>query len=182
MDKAEEIDFVAQLTRSQTALLTVIRQLLGGNLEAAKDVLQETNIYLWTHAKTFDPAKSAFLTWAKTQAYYQVRNYRRDLGRERARLVFDDALFEAAAATLLAPAPAEASDRVVALEHCLALLPPGDRALVEAHYHDGEPFRALAARFRSTEDALKVRLCRLRKRLADCVTRQVCALGKGEEP
>lgn len=182
MEKSQEIDFVAQLTSSQTGLLTFIRQLLGGDWEAAKDVLQETNVFLWTHAQTFDAAKGSFLTWAKTQAYYQVRNYRRDMQRERSRLLFDEELFEAAAAKLLAPVAPEKSDRLLALEHCLGLLSPGDRELVESRYHRNEPFKALATRLFLSEDNLKVKLFRLRKRLGDCVNRQACTLEKGEEP
>jgi RNA polymerase sigma factor (sigma-70 family) len=179
MDKQQQSEFISQLTDAQNALRVHINLLLGGDEETAKDILQETNVWLWEHADSFDPTKASFLTWAKVQAYYRVLGFRRDAAREHRWLVFDQAAFETVAATLEAVPedPPRPDDLLIALRHCLGILPEKDRMFVRAHYFSGKPFRELAMGMHTSIDAAKVRMCRLRKRLDDCITQRVCALG-----
>lgn len=185
MKSLREIEFVASLTESQNDLLVYIAMLLGGDGEAAKDVLQETNIYLWAHWETFDPSKGTFLTWARAQARYKVLQYRRDAAREERHLVFDQETFEAVAETLAAPEAStseRSADLLTSLRHCLDLLPADERNFIEARYFSQKPFKSLAEHFHLSVGTAEVRMCRLRKQLADCVRRRICALERRTQP
>lgn len=184
MTRLETQNFVSQLTDAQAALRVHIGILLGGDDEAAKDVLQNTNVYLWKHGETFDPSKGSFLNWAKVQAKYQVLQYRRDRERESRRLIFDQETFDSIAATLAAePNPSDGGDDLLlALQQCLESLPPDDRRFVEDHYYSDEPLKALAGRLSLSLSAAKMRMSRLRRQLDDCVTRHVCAWNGGKMP
>src|SRR3954462_10245283 len=81
-------DFVRRLTGAQSHLYAFICSLMGGT-QAARDVLQETNLILWARAADYDPARD-FLTWAYTFARHQVLAHRKRLSRDR--LVLDDDL------------------------------------------------------------------------------------------
>lgn len=184
MTPLESQTFVSRLTDVQPALRVHISILLGGDEEATKDVLQNTNVYLWKHGATFDPAKGSFLNWAKVQAGYQVLQYRRDCERESRRLLFDQETFDSIAATLAAePTPEDdRDDLLLALQQCLESLPPADRQFVEAHYYADKSLKALASQLRLSISAAKMRMSRLRRQLDDCVTRHVCAWNGGKMP
>jgi RNA polymerase sigma-70 factor (ECF subfamily) len=180
MTPKEQQDFVSKLTDAQNALAVYICILLGGDNDAAKDVLQETNVWLWQHAATFDPAKAPFIAWAKAQAYWKALQYRRDAGREGRLLVYDQLTFETIAATL-AEEPQEETDVLTSLRCCLGKLSSDDRSFVEAHYFEGRTFQSLAEASRVSISALKMRMARLRQRLGDCVTLHVCAMRQGRD-
>lgn len=180
MTPSEQQDFVSKLTEAQDALAVYICILLGGDSTAAKDVLQETNIWLWQHAATFDPSKAPFIAWAKAQAYWKTLQYRRDAGREGRHLVYDQLTFESVAATL-AEEPQEETDEMASLRRCLDRLSTEDRAFVEAHYFEGRTLSSLAEDARTTISAVKMRMARLRQRLGDCVTLRVCAMRHGRD-
>lgn len=182
MKSAKEIAFVAELTRTQDELLVFIAMLLGGDDAAAKDVLQETNVYLWTHAETFDPQKAPFIAWAKAQARYKVLQYRRDAMREQRYLVFDEETFARVAETLAEPAEdaGRRENLLLSLRHCLNLLSSEERSFVESRYFARKPFKSLAERFHLSIGNAEVKMCRLRKQLANCVRHRICQLGKGD--
>lgn len=85
--------FVRALTNAQLDLFASICVMLG-NREAAKDVLQDTNVALMKHALEYDDNR-AFLPWAKAFAFNQARTYRKR--ESRSPMVFDDDLVTAVA-------------------------------------------------------------------------------------
>lgn len=157
-----------------------------GNDTHAEDVLQDTNVYIWQNIGHYDPAKGEFIAWATTMATFQVRRFRRDAERERARLVYDTDVFDALAQILAAPAPAGEgeTDRTLrlhqALHECLKKLDPDDLELVRRRYYRDEPFEALANFFHATAGALRVRVCRLRTALNNCITGKMCVFHNPE--
>lgn len=171
LDRSEIV--VRCLTESQTALRLYVRALVP-NLADAQDVLQETNLDIWRKAATYDPSRP-FLPWAKTLAHFQVLKYRQT--NQRAKLVFDDALF-AEISERLAADDSLANDstaRLAALEACLAELPGRSRAFLSARYGDEKTLAAAAAEFHTSVEAAWALLTRVRRLLMRCVARRLAA-------
>ena len=80
--------FVRQLTASQRRLYAYIMSLTA-NVDAAEEVLQNTNVTLWRKADEFE-AGTQFARWSFRVAYYEVLAYRKRCFQDRH--VFDDGL------------------------------------------------------------------------------------------
>jgi RNA polymerase sigma-70 factor (ECF subfamily) len=159
--------FIRCLTDHQSRLFIYLVSLLG-DVNEARDVLQETNLVLWRRSADFAEGTD-FTAWSRTIAHFQVLAYLRD--KKRDRLVFDGELLQQLAQR---PQPAEDSEaRHVALRHCLAELPDGPRLLISQRYRSGSSIRELARRLGKSEGALKVALSRIRKRLMDCIEKRL---------
>lgn len=109
-------EFVKRLTEAQFALQSYIAFLIG-NVEDAKDILQETNLSLWRQARKYDYSRP-FLPWAKSIAMYKVMTYRTLQSRER--LVFDNELL--AQVAVVADKECDSHRMLSALEECVKLL------------------------------------------------------------
>lgn len=68
-----------------------------------------------------------------------------------------------------------ADARVNALDRCLRTLPADATALLKDKYQSDHSIAELAARHRTSEGALKVRLLRLRDRLRECIEKRLTA-------
>ena len=114
MSEEQSDGFVRALTRCQDRLYVYIRTLLP-SVEAAQEVLQETNVVLLRKQAEMKPGQN-FEAFACRVAYYEVLSYMRDRARDRHR--FDESLLE-----LLAANAAQTSDkaaaRLDALQECL---------------------------------------------------------------
>ena len=170
-DAPQQGVFAWELTRAQGDLFAYLCALTG-NAEAARDVLQDTNLTLCREAERFDPSRP-FLPWARTVAYYQVLSWRKRQARER--LVFDDQLLEEVAA-VLNDEPLAPHEQLDALEGCLKKLPGRMRKLFEARYACGVTVNALAAANGRAPNAVAASLYRIRQLLSACVEE---ALGGG---
>jgi RNA polymerase sigma-70 factor (ECF subfamily) len=166
------------MTRSQHALLAYLYALLG-DPDIAKDVLQETNLYILKNWKP-DILDNEFIYWAKSMALFQVRRYRLYRAREKKHLVFDEDVFEAIAATATTEEHTE-NLNFVALRHCLKRLPKLARACFLAKYLQNKSAREIAAEFGGSEDSILMRLYRTRLDLHACVVKAACALREGKE-
>ena len=165
---AEE-QIVGLIARHQPEIHRYVMSLLPDRM-LADDVVQETNLVLWRKAAEYDPAQ-AFLPWALTIAFYQVKAARRDAGRDRH--IFDDSLVEILAAECRETEPA--ADLEHALERCLQELPEKQRQLILARYAPGSSVQDLAAERRQTPTALSLALMRIRKALETCVERKLAS-------
>lgn len=156
-------ELVQQITAAQSSLYAFILTLMAGQ-EGAADVLQETNMKLCRELHRYDTSRP-FLPWAMTLARFEVMAWR--TRQSRSRLILDNEVVE-----LLAEEIADGhNDReLVALESCLAGLPPRQQELVAARYDQGETVRAIAKRLGQPENALAALLYRIRKALHDCIT------------
>jgi RNA polymerase sigma-70 factor (ECF subfamily) len=152
------------MTRSQDRLYAYIRTLLP-RAEAAREVLQETNVILLRKADQLAEGQP-FEAWACSIAYHEVLSYRRDNARDRH--VFDDALLLelAAGAEPLSQAP---DDRAEALENCLERLSGKERAMLSSRYADGGSVNALAETEGRPARTIATQLFRIRQMLLDCV-------------
>jgi RNA polymerase sigma-70 factor, ECF subfamily len=158
--------FVAQLASAQTRLFGYILTLLG-DVEDARNVLQQTNLTLWRKASTFKTGTS-FLAWSRRIAYYKVLGFLRD--KQRDRHVFDEELLRQLAARAY---EIDEDERRVALRHCLSRLSDDHLDLIRQRYLPGKSIRDIAELRSKSEGAIKVALLRIRQALARCIEAQL---------
>jgi RNA polymerase sigma-70 factor (ECF subfamily) len=164
-EQGKDDAFTRELLRAQSGLFVYLCALTGGDGEAARDMLQDTNLTLCREAERYDPARP-FAVWARSVAYYQVLSWRKRQLRER--LVFDDALLEEVAAEL-EDEPSASQEQLEALEGCLKKLPERMRSLFGARYADGRSVNDLAAASGRTPNAVAASLYRIRQLLSACI-------------
>jgi RNA polymerase sigma-70 factor (ECF subfamily) len=163
---ANEIDsrdsFVQLLTSAQHWLFSYLVMLLG-DVHDANNVLQETNIKLWTRADSFQPGTN-FRAWAREVAYHCALSFSRD--RKRERLVVDFSLVE----NIVSQTDTQEVDpRRLALRHCLSELDDQRIELLRQRYRDETPLATIAERQHKTEAAVKMSLRRVRMALMKCI-------------
>lgn len=165
------------IAKAQFELYAFICILMEGEADAS-DVLQDTNLALWTHAERYDP-KLPFLPWARSFAYNHVRAFR--LKQSRSRLVFDEALLDwfAEHAAPQAEGSGPGLEVLSRLEMCLSKLTEAQRGLLRMRYTEEASLKEIAFRLRHPVSAVGVMLHRTRGALADCMKRAVNAGGAG---
>lgn len=161
-----QAEFVQLLTSAQPRLFSYISTLLG-NVHDASNVLQETNVTLWTKSAEFEPGTN-FLGWAREIAYYKALGYVRDLKRER--LIVDHALVEQYFARTESR---DENERRLALRHCLSQLDPRQRDLLRRRYADGATMEQLAKHQERSVGAVKMALKRVRTFLMGCIKKRM---------
>ncbi len=162
---AASADFVSLLTKHQPDLWSYIISLMPGQADSA-DVLQTTNIVLWTKQKDFNTGTN-FRAWAFTVARFEVLAHFKKKKREGL-VLLDDELLDILAEE--APSALVASDlRLAALEQCLKKLRPQDHELLEHRYKSNLGLDEFAARVDRSVSSLSVTLHRLRASLRKCV-------------
>jgi len=157
---------MTELIAAQPALYAYICALTA-NSQAARDVLQETNLKICRRAATYDPSRP-FIGWAKRLAVYEVMTYRTRQRRDR--LVFEDDVFE----NLVGQADSEQesleTERYLSfLEACIQKLPCTLRQVVEARYLKGSTVIRVAQELGRSSNAVSLLLLRARQALSDCV-------------
>ena len=134
----------------------------------AGDVVQETALALWESFGQYD-ASRPFLPWALRFALNKARQHAAREGR-RSLLLEDESLLEKIAAEQVAQRPVFEA-RLQRLKHCLDMLPAEHTDTVRGYYWDRLSVEQLAARARSSAEAVYKRLQRIRGMLLDCVQR-----------
>ncbi len=157
-------DYAELMAAHQARLESFIRSLTG-DADAARDILQETNVILLRKAREFEPGTN-FTAWAFRIARFEVMTWRRKLGRSR--LTFNDDLVDSLATT------AERLDdgyesRVEALRECLEKLPERQRDVVRLRYLEEWSVADLAAKTGDKANAISQLLFRARQNLLRCV-------------
>jgi RNA polymerase sigma-70 factor, ECF subfamily len=162
--------FVELLTSHQPKLHAYISTLMLGD-PAAADVLQDTNIDLWSRAQDFD-FERPFLPWAFAFARQRVMAFRKS--QSRSRLLFSDAAMARIdeECTRLA---GEADTRLLALQNCLKKLDERQSYLIGERYHAKTSVKLLAARLGETAHNVASQLHRIRMALARCVDATLAA-------
>lgn len=167
-DPAGEV-FVQLLTSHQLSLLHYIAMLLG-DVNEARNVLQETNLVLWRKSSEFELG-TKFSTWAHQVAYWQVQAFIRD--RKRDRHVFDEQMI--AQLARIEPEEWAEPEVRVALRHCLAGVSSANQEMLRMRYEGGMTINSLAAKLQKTPAAVKVGLLRVRRALLRCIERQMAS-------
>jgi RNA polymerase sigma-70 factor (ECF subfamily) len=157
--------FVRLLLQHQSALLRHILPLVG-NLDDAKDVLQQTAMALWQKFDQYDSSRP-FLPWAKRFARHEVLMHH----RKRRRYTFlTEELIES-----LSERQAEQELYTQQLQNalldCIEKLPEADRLLLNHRYVEpGTTIQQLAAETGQTANVLYKALARIRRQLLHCVS------------
>ena len=167
-DPDKQTEFVLNITRFQGRLYAYILSLLC-DPELAADVLQETNLVLWSKAGQFRPG-SDFASWAHSIAHYQVLAQRKRTRRDR--LIFDD---EAIAALSQRASELEGNfeDRQTALQHCLKTIHERHAALISRYYDLDQPLKAIAESLGQSPGAVSQALFRARMALLRCIQKRL---------
>ncbi len=171
LDKVPNGEFVQLFTKSQRRLFLFILAQIG-SANDAEDVLQETNVIIWSKFHQFQPGTS-FFAWAGKIASYEILKYR-DRLRTANRIKFSDEFL-----TLVAAEAIEISDELElrrdALSDCLRGLKAVDRELIQARYSPGENGLKVAEQIGRPANSVYQSVGRIRKVLFDCVTRRLAA-------
>ena len=161
---SKDVSFVAALTRAQFELKVYITT-LAGSLQDVEDILQETNVYIWRKADTYDPSRP-FLPWAKALAKYQVLRWRKDQSRDR--LVLDDTALDLLPSDALGDVDSDL--QMHALRRSLRRLHDDEFGLLREKYARRKNVSQLAHAFHLSESAVVSRLFRIRQFLYASIT------------
>ena len=168
MQRVAGNEFSALIEREARSLAGFILALTG-DPERAEDLYQATCLELWRIRDTFRPGTD-FGAWARTVARYQVLRHWKRAKIER-RIFSREAIEAIEDAYRPEPAPDCNPDEEArrALDVCLGTLPEECRGLLRERYAESIPVREMARRRATSEAGLKMRLLRLRQKLAACV-------------
>jgi RNA polymerase sigma-70 factor (ECF subfamily) len=169
-------DFVRLLTQSQRSLYLFILPLVGRPADA-EEVLQETNVVIWSKWSQFDPGTN-FLAWGRAIARLEVFRFRRNR-HHRLTLLGDDII------ELIADrSEAQANDtelRRDALARCIEKLRPKDRELIRQRYSGDVSGDEIADRLGRPANSVYQSIGRIRKTLLECVRRQMSQAMRGAQ-
>ena len=160
-----ESEYIQEITSSQGRLLAYIRKLVPSPADAA-DILQETNVVLWTKINSFEPG-SNFRAWSYTIAYNQCLAFFKRK-KIQSHLIFDDELLN----TLASEAADKLNEFEVKqqyLESCIANLSDQDQQILKQRYFKKESMKDFAKSIGRSSGALKQVLIRIRHNLRDCL-------------
>lgn len=161
-------EFFAELTRCQPRLRGLVRCLLFDRKDV-EDVWQDTNLTLLRKAADYRPGTD-FWAWASQVARYQVLTHCKRLKRDK--LVFSDELL-AVLAEEVTMRSGEIDARRVALDACLARLPPPQRQLLELRYGPNTSIEEIARALERTAGSIRQSLYRIREALLACIERRL---------
>jgi RNA polymerase sigma-70 factor (ECF subfamily) len=170
VDVARTEMLVRLLSKHQEDLFRYIYALLP-HAEDARDVLQETCVALYRKFEEYDPDKP-FLAWAYCFAYLEVLK-QRERNQRGTRLLSRD-LVECLARQREEHEPVLHA-RLLALDHCLAELPPADRELIHQRYQQKTRSEDMVRQFETSRRTLFRNLDRIRRVLFGCINRRVAA-------
>lgn len=170
MPPLDDREFTERLERELPSLASFVRA-IGGCRQTADDVLQMTLLELWRIRRTFRRGTD-FGAWSRAVARYQILRQRRRAGRDRH--ILSGESIERVAGAWAAPGDREDGDdrserRRAALDRCLEALSRAGRELLDRRYRGSTPLRRIAEETGASEAGLKMRLVRLRRKLADCI-------------
>lgn len=163
-------EFVQLFTRAQRPLyLFILAQ--TGNVQSAEEILQETNLVMWSKLDQFQPGTN-FAGWARQIATYEILKHRQRHRREK--LTFSDEFLRAVADQVVAQS-SESERRREALEHCLEKLQAMDRELIQQRYQPGNSGKELAELLGRPANSVYQSLGRIRRTLLECIQRRLAA-------
>lgn len=167
-------EFVQLFTRHQRRLYLFILSQLPGTQDA-DEVLQETNLVIWSKYHQFD-INTNFFAWSAQIATYEILKFRQR--RQREKLRFSDDFVQAVATEVLERSD-ELDVRRRALDQCLQKLRDSDRDLIRRRYEPGERGKHLAEDLGRPANSVYQSLGRIRRTLLECINRTLAAAEAG---
>lgn len=165
-----EQTFVQLVVNHQAALRAFVLSLLPGSPEV-DDVIQETNVEIWTKRGDFRIG-TEFKSWMFSVAKYKVLSVWRDQQRRKVWTVPDETLMKLVE-RIEDGALGATESRHHALRFCLARLKAEDRTLILNRYIVGQSLDKLAHEIGRKADSVKVSLHRIRTVLRACMKRRI---------
>jgi RNA polymerase sigma-70 factor (ECF subfamily) len=158
--------FLGLFTAHESSIHAYVRRLVYRR-EDASDVMQKIAIILW---KKFDQLKAAkeFRKWSFGVARYEVLAWRRDLARERERLVLSTETIELMAVEMDRKAEQLDLEREAILQHCLNKLKKEQRSALQEMYMDESNTPTLAQKFGKSTTGFYQWIYRIRQNLSKC--------------
>ena len=156
--------FLVLVTGVQRVLHAFILKLVP-RLSDADDILQETNLVLWSKQAEFTP-ETNFRAWAFRIARYQVMAYRKRQSLNR--LVFSDELLDQMASQSESRGDMFDAKRELLVD-CLQKLSDVQRQLLNEHYGNRLSGREIAEKTGRQVDAVFQAMHRSRKTLLHCI-------------
>jgi RNA polymerase sigma-70 factor (ECF subfamily) len=137
------------------------------NRELAEDIVQDSFVQVWRHARRFDPGRGAAMAWLARI----VRNRCFDILRQRGREApLDDAIMESWEDPGSSPADLAALSRdAQRLRDCLDRLDDGPRKSLLLAYYAGLTYEQVAERLRTPLGTVKSWIRRSLVRLKECM-------------
>jgi RNA polymerase sigma-70 factor, ECF subfamily len=163
-----QAEFGQLITQAQRSLFALIRTLVLDEA-AAEDVLQETNLALWSQADRFEPG-SNFAAWAARVAYFKVLDYRKRCSRDRLR--FSEELLEQLAQEAITDLNGF-DTRNTALMQCLQMIPPERRRVLDLYYGKRWSQAQIGEDLGKSAGAVRQLMARIRMMLRNCVRRRL---------
>ena len=163
-------EFVQLFTRNQRRLYLFILSQLASTQDA-EEVLQDTNLIIWSKYHQFE-INTNFFAWCAQIATYEILKFRQR--RQREKLRFSDEFVQSVADEVLERAD-ELELRRSALENCLTKLRPSDRNLIKQRYQPGERGKNLAEELGRPANSVYQSLGRIRRTLLECINRTLSA-------
>lgn len=165
-------EFIRSFTQSQRSLFLFILPLVG-NPADADEVLQETNLVIWSKWNQFEEGTN-FLAWGRAIARLEVFRFRRTKG---GRLTFlEDDILEIVAVKTEAISD-DVALRQEALSTCITLLRPKDRELIQMRYAPGVNGDQVADMLGRPANSVYQSLGRIRRTLMECVKHRLAEEG-----
>ncbi len=168
MSDAQTGHFVRLLLANERKLFAYTYSLVG-NVEDAREIVQDAAVTMWQQFGEYDPERP-FFPWAASFAYYRVLRLRRERATSKVDLT-DEAL--EVVADEFARSEGDLGQRSDALAKCMERLPAPARKLLKHRYHENQPIPEIAQRTGRSPNALYKALDRIRAWLMDCVERKL---------
>lgn len=165
-------EFVQLFSRSQRRLyLHILGQV--GRPEDADEILQETNVVIWSKFDRFELGTN-FIAWSFQISNFEVLKYRHKQRSQR--LIFSEDLIEA-----IAQESEEVQDeldlRRSALRDCLGKLRKNDREIIQSRYAPGNKGKEVAENLGRPINSVYQSIGRIRKTLFECINRRLAGGG-----
>lgn len=169
-EEAKNREFLGLFTAHESTIHAYVRRLVPRR-EDALDVMQEVAIVLWKKFDQFE-ADGDFRRWALGVARFEVLAWRRNIARERERIIISQETIELLARETEADADQLDLEREAILQHCLNQLKSEQRSAIEAMYgNDSEDSSTLADQFGKTLTGFYQWIYRIRQKLSKCAQR-----------
>ena len=138
----------------------------------AQDVLQEGKIVMWRQFHQFELGTN-FPAWARKILFYQILAFRRRSKKNAAELLNESLLQKLSDESESEQREAKWQSREQALSNCVLKLTEEHREIIELRYRDEASIEGISRKTDRTECAIYRLLSRLRKKLYDCVEKQL---------
>ena len=171
-----EADAIVQVLLRERLRVTALAASVVRDVHAADDIFQQVVLSALESRSQFHDSDHV-LAWSLRAARHRAL----DVARSRQLRPLPDEVLDLLESRAVDPAGGDWSDRAEALHHCVGLLAPAARGLLQMKYAEGLTAGTIAGRLRRTADAVYQSLSRIHRCLRECVERQLTGMERTTE-